>query len=265
MRRPLEPPIIQFWHESARPEFVDELLASVAEHNPGREHLVFDTAAAEALIASHYGEREVSAFRSCALPAMQADYFRYCAVHALGGVYLDADCRCLGSLGQLVDRPGAGVLFGRDSLVEGMVDLLGWPRPVGRFQTVVNGLFGFGEPGHPLLGLALELATANVEGRLGEGPTGVWLSVGPGVFTALYLLRELGSTDAFSAFASDSVLGPSVPTLCDLVDDERRIARAFEGVEIRPVGEAGELVAETWPPTSHREAHWAATAGQLYR
>lgn len=105
------PPIIQYWDSGSPPEEVAELIETFREHNPDTPHLVFSESEAERFIAEHFGPREVEAFRACALPAMQADYLRYCAVFALGGIYADADCECHRALQPLVDRSEGGHLF----------------------------------------------------------------------------------------------------------------------------------------------------------
>src|SRR5690348_1645791 len=89
-------PIIQYWHSEQVPEQIAELTATFRDLNPALPHLVFSEAKAEEFIAEHFEAREVAAFRSCAVPAMQADYFRYCAALALGGIYSDVSfyCRC---------------------------------------------------------------------------------------------------------------------------------------------------------------------------
>jgi mannosyltransferase OCH1-like enzyme len=258
--------IVQFWHEDP-PDYIAEPLASFRRLNPAARHLVFDAASAEELIAAHRGARGVAAFRACRLPVMQADYFRYCAVHALGGVYVDADFLCLDDAARLAAGSASGVLFGRPHpLAGGLADALGWPYPVGRFGTVVNGVFAFPEPGHPLLELAIELATVNIESRLGEGATGVWLAAGPGIFTALYLLRELGSVDALVAYATQSVLAPAAPLLRQVLGDGGAVSNAFDGVEVRPLGTIlDRLIVETTKPADRRPAHWAGIKTGIYR
>jgi hypothetical protein len=259
-------PIVQFWHESKPPAFVVALQPSFADHNPRAEHVVFSAGTAADLIETYFGAREVAAFGACAVPAMQADYFRYCAVGALGGIYVDADCRCRRSMADLVPPPATGVLYGRSGPgAQAVSARLGLPVSVGPFRTVANGMFAFAGPGHPLLEMAVELATASIESRLGEGPLGIWLATGPGIFTSLYLLHELGSFDAFERHVAGSAIASRVPLIREVVGDEGSLTRAFDGIEIKPVSVCFEYVDEIIKPPGYRERHWARTAQNIYR
>lgn len=257
-------PLIQYWHEKDPPDHVLDTLASFRQHNPGMEQLVFDRSSAEELIAASQGARAAAAFRACAAPAMQADYLRYCAVHALGGVYADANFHCLRSLKGLIDGSGKGVLFGRqDPVPKPLAAMYSWPRAEGPFRTVTNGLFGFRDRGHPLLELAIQAATANIENRVADGFVGLWVTTGPGVFTSIYLLHRLGSFDAFIEYAAGSVVEPSAALLCEVVGEYARIARVWDGVEILPLGQR-----EAWGTKTNERLgseHWVKTEGSIYR
>lgn len=104
--------LFQYWHSQQIPDYITPLLASFRRHNPSADYAVFDAASAGALIASCFSAREVQAFRACRVPSMQADYFRYCAVLAHGGVYVDADMECVGAIEPLFEyKFGDGALF----------------------------------------------------------------------------------------------------------------------------------------------------------
>jgi hypothetical protein len=255
--------LIQYWHEQVPPDHVVETLDSFKKQNPDMEQLVFDEPSAEAFIAAHYGSAESAAFRACAVPAMQADYFRYCAVHALGGVYADANFRCLDSLKWIVDRPERGVLFGRqDPLPNSLAIAYSWPYAVGSFRAVTNGVFGFGSQGHPLLELAIQISTANIENRVADGAAGVWVTAGPGVFTSLYLLRELGSIDAFLEYSVGSVIESMAPSLCEVVGDHDRVASAWDGVCICPMKELKSRCEKS--DDRLKSSHWLRIRGNIY-
>lgn len=268
MAEPAGPPLVQYWHAAAdQPDYIAECLGSFKALHPDMQHVVFDEPAAEQFIAEHLSAREVEAFRACAVPAMQADYFRYCAVYALGGVYVDADVHCIRSVKSLLPAAGEGFLVGRVKsgrrpAVEGRPIS---PYRVGAYRVIENGMFAFAEPGHPLLELAIQVATANVENRIADGSMGVWLTTGPAVFTSIYLLNELGSSDAFVEYAAESVLRQSAALFCETVGSYDRVARICEGVRIRPTTDivrrfvvfpqAGER-----PPT-----HWSFVEGSIFR
>jgi hypothetical protein len=260
-----KPAIVQYWHSEEIPGYIAELLASFGAANPEMRHLVFSMRKAERTIGEHFGGREVEAFRACAVPAMQADYFRYCAVHALGGVYADADFRCLTSLRNLLDGPQSGTLFGRPELPPRWRNpQFEWRERAGPYRVVMNSFFAFPSPGHPLLELAVEIATAGVEGRVAED---VALVTGPAIFTSLYLLRETGSFEEFVRYAEGGALEPSSRLLCETIGDYERVGRAFAGVSMPAETEARAWVGSPDAPLPYKdtEAHWMNTSTSIYR
>jgi Glycosyltransferase sugar-binding region containing DXD motif len=244
------PPIVQYWHSAEVPPDVAELMGTFAAHNPELPYRSFSEPEAERLIARHYGARELAAFRACAVPAMQADYFRYCAVRALGGVYVDADFRCRRSLTDLVHSTKGGMLFRRE--------------PQG---NLINGFFAFRAPGHPLLRLALDVATSNIERR---APVKVNTATGPWIFSSLAVLHELGSAVRARRAARQSELGRYAESLLAAVGDYERVTRAFEDVTIVPFRRAWRWIdADDELPSYKRDdsywARWPRTGKSIYR
>jgi hypothetical protein len=260
----LAPAVIQYWDREAIPDYVAELMAGFERLNPDLRHLVFDELSAEELIGERFGARQAAAFRACAVPAMQADYFRYCALHALGGVYADSDFRCVAPLQPLLEGPASGALFGRPELpARWRTPAFEWRERVGPYRVVMNSFFAFPSPGHPLLELAVEIATANVENRVAED---VALVTGPAIFTSLYLLRELGSFEAFVEYCEGGVLAPCAHLLCETVGEHERVVRAFDGVELKSeiesrawVGDSGDRL-----PYKDTEDHWLNVTSSIY-
>lgn len=249
-------PLVQYWHARQPPEDVARLVDSVARGNPEMRHLLFNRDSAEAFLAERFSDREAAAFRACAVPAMQADYFRYCAVLALGGAYVDADFGSVAPLRPLLPRGEAAVLFGRPQVPRGWPpDVFGAQPRLGPYRIVANSLFFVGAPGHPLLDLAREVATANVEGRIAED---VAVVTGPGVLTALYLAHHLGSLDAYREYAADGVLAPAAELFCEVVGSPGRVAAAFEGVRILPFEETRAVVREAGDELAYKatDVHW---------
>ena len=77
------------WSERA-----DKLNRSLALSHPGWPVHFYDDAAAEALLRQHYPETSYdSIFRRYRVNAHRADFFRYAALHAKGGYYVDVDNR----------------------------------------------------------------------------------------------------------------------------------------------------------------------------
>jgi mannosyltransferase OCH1-like enzyme len=240
-------PIIQYWHSPEIPGEVAELTATFRDRNPELRYLLFDEAAAETLIAEHLTAREVAAFRSCAVPAMQADYFRYCAILVLGGVYADVGFQCLRPLQTLIETADEGMLFTR--------------KP-----QIINGFFLFKGPGHPFLRLVLDVATANIEKRVAETVNKV---TGPWIFTGLEFIHRAGSLEAVRRMIigedGERLANPAL----DVIEDYTRVDTAFEGVRIAPMELAGKWIARPLAQLQYKqsETRWVGwhRRGNIFR
>ena len=240
------PHITQYWHSEDVPDYIAGLLETFHDLNPTMRHTVFSESSAAAFIEEHLEPRHLHAFQACAVPAMQADYFRYCAVFALGGVYCDADARCIADLGSLVPTAGEGRLFHR-----------------GDGPGVINALFAFGAPGHPFLELVLEIVTTNIERRICDR---VYFTTGPPIFTSLFWLHRLNSVDAFLEHADKGNYFRYGRAYVDAIDDYSQVERAFEGIVVSPAAE------NVWTgvPTVHlaykeTDDHFPRAAGKIFR
>lgn len=266
---PIQPlHVIQYWHADQPPEPIVELRATFRRHNPGLQQTLFNESSAHHFIAERFSPREAAAFRACASPTSQADYLRYCAGYALGGLCIDADVRCDGNLSGPLGSRRRGVVFGQTQpLADWIERIFAWPHGVGPYRTLVNGAFAFVQPGAPLLGLAVEVATANIENRVADGPNGVWVTTGPGVFTSLYLLNCLGSIDAFMRYVDGTVLEPSASLFCEVVENPVRIDQALAGVDIAPVEMVGHWSLEHIgvPRSAEGVSHWSNPGVSIFR
>lgn len=260
------PRITQYWNTEDVPSYLAPLFDSFSAQNPDFAHEVFSESAAEHLIRQSLSARELAAFKSCAIPAMQADYFRYCAVLALGGIYSDADYRCASSLEPLLEQDAAGELFCRPETYV----LDGQP-----LHRVLNGFFGFEQPGHPLLRLALDIATANLEERVCERVWGagekvresIWMTVGPGIFTILHYLNVLGSFDRLLRVAADTAAAPFMDLYCEVIGNPVRVASAFQDVRVSPFSDLWLWVAHPEAPLPYKDtsAHWKNATTAIFR
>lgn len=243
--------IVQYWHDEDIPPDIRELLATFPEHNPDFRHLVFSEATAERFLEDHCGRAELEAFRASAVPAMQADYFRYCAAYVLGGVCVDADCRCVASLRELVASGG--------EIFEG-------PKP----NHAHNGFFGFGSAGHPLLRLAIDVATTNVEFRIADK---VWVVAGPWVFGKLLRMWRQGAT----AHIEKARSGPEfvgkphrlryLDALQEKIGGDARVEAAFEGVRVSSLERAWTFIAHAGAGLAYKQSktHFPNFEGSIYR
>lgn len=232
---PDKPPIIQYWHDKSVPSEIKEQIATFRDNNPNLCHFLFNEAEATRLITERFTGREVAAFRACAVPAMQADYFRYCAVLALGGFYADADLRCLKSLHGLIRTGDQGYLFN------------------GEYGQVLNSFFVFAAPSHPLLRLVLDVATANIERRTAEK---IWWVTGPWIFSCLSALHSQGFNATRRRAASTEMERPLEQVL--EIIDEPRLTSAFEGVRVVPYETMKEWLGGASSPLPHKKSdiHW---------
>jgi Glycosyltransferase sugar-binding region containing DXD motif len=209
------PNLIQYWHSEQVPGEVRELIDGFAAMNPDMRHLLFDRSGAERFIGERFGAREVKAFRACAVPAMQADYLRYCALSSLGGVWADADLSCLEPLDGLLAEQQRGMLIeARGTGLPGGTDLLVFPAA-----------------DHPLPRLLLDLSTANIERRVSQR---VGLVTGPWNLVALAEIRRRGSIEALRGDLPSPEFEPLLDSIVATAGGPERIEQAFAGVRLAP-------------------------------
>ena len=166
--------LIQFW-DGSPPREVDNLMDGWRIANPDFDYLRFDEPAAEQFIGDKFGPIHLRAFRTCALPAMKSDYFRYCALHALGGLYVDAGTQCVQPANLLTTGAGRGLLLSVN-------------------RRVRNGFMFFRRPNDLLMEYAIAAATKNIAERASNN---VWEVTGPGILTRLYYENSPTRDEAF--------------------------------------------------------------------
>jgi Glycosyltransferase sugar-binding region containing DXD motif len=247
-------PLIQYWNDESVPDDVEALFARMREHNPDLQQMVFSRKTATAFIEEHLGAREVAAFEACAVPAMQADYFRYCAVHILGGFYCDADCYCAGSISPLLEANGF--------LIESMA------MP----ETLNNNLFAFSEPGHLFPKLAMDISTAAIENRVSEKVSAV---TGPFVFNLLWRAFKYGSLEGWLRKAQGSAglagererVERQVEAIRAAVGDDVRLASAFERVRVVAWADILDVITPGSNDLSYKKTsdHFIRWEGSIYR
>lgn len=166
---PTRIPLVQFWDTGLPPDEVVSLMTSWAL-DTSFAYEAFDATSAEALISTNLDAATLTAFRQCAVPAMQADLFRYCALLIRGGLYIDADAKNAGTLPDMLSRLASP----RGALMT-------------RHDRIANDFIFIQNPGDPLLARTVEIAVDNIGRRISNN---VWAVTGPGIFTALYADAE---------------------------------------------------------------------------
>jgi mannosyltransferase OCH1-like enzyme len=240
--------LIQYWHSPRPPEDVGRLIDSFRTASPGLRHRLYDRRSAGRFIAARCGEREARAFAACAVPAMQADYFRYCALSVAAGVYADADMACHGDLAPLLATAAPVQLFFRPNGV------------------VPNGFLIAGVAAHPFFRLTLRIATLAVERRISES---VWVATGPAITTFLYeLSTERSLARLLAAYAAeDDPGGRRQRALCEeVIGEVPDLDQVFSGVEFTPFAALAPYVASRRGlGYQSGPLHWVSWTGSIYR
>jgi tetratricopeptide (TPR) repeat protein len=164
--------IVQFWAGDL-PDDVAALMDSWRQLHPGWEYCRFDLAGAGEWLSAHAAAEVLSAYVRARLAAQKADVFRLAYLQAAGGVWADADDRCIAPL---------------DGLVAPGVRLLGWQEHLGS----LGNNFLAAAAGHPALARALALAAAAVNRGDADMP---WLATGPGALSRA-LAQEIAADAA---------------------------------------------------------------------
>jgi len=152
--------ITQYWHEPETPADVAALMASWNELNPGYTTERFDDAKARAYLQTHFPRPVLDAYLRGREPAQRADIFRLARMFRDGGVYADADDRCLTPLDAWLPE-GASLVLYQDE-----------------FGTIANNFIA-AAPGHPLIKATLEMGVTAI--NRGDSDF-LWLSTGPGLW-----------------------------------------------------------------------------------
>jgi hypothetical protein len=185
--------LAQFWDTPAPPADVTALMATWREKNPAIETARFDDAAARTFLRAHLPRPVLTAYLRVREPAQKADIFRLAYLTAQGGIYADADDRCLRPLEDLLEGGPELVLYQED-------------------HGTLGNNFIAARAGHPVLAHALSLAVHAIN----RGDTdNVWLATGPGLLTRAFawFLAQRGT---------DGVLPPGVFVL-----DRRELFRVI--------------------------------------
>ena len=238
----------QYWDAPQPPDEVTAWIEGFKARNPELKHRLYDRDAASWFIRKHFGERERRAFEACAVPSMQSDYFRYCAIETFGGVYADADYEPGAPLATLFDRaPSAMVLTWRGH----------W----------VNGLMMFRRPGDPFVQACRRLATENIESRRFDV---VYIATGPGILNAIRLLMDPAAQAEIDA-GLDNEKGRTwrFPELAEVarrtVPVTPELRAAFASVTVMHHFAADRWLGNPRPSYKATSRHWLHWQGSIYQ
>lgn len=167
--------------------------------NPQWDHRLYDDCARQGLIARTYGDEVLAVYRliNPAYGPARADLFRYLAIYACGGVYIDIKSYFSRPIDNGVAETDAFILSQWDNLPGGSHPGSGLHRelnavPGGEFQQ----WHVIACPGHPFLRAVIAKALSNIQRyrpwRGGVGRIGVLRLTGPIAYTeAIFPLLEL--------------------------------------------------------------------------
>ncbi len=239
--------LYQYWDTGAPPDAIAEGVDSFRDRNRGMKHRLYDRDAAAWFIGKRLGQRERQAFEACAVPAMQADYFRLCALWATGGVYADCDQTCGEPIQSLLARFQSPLVPTRKGLV-------------------TQHFMIFPRPGDSFLRTFLDLTILNIEAR--DIPN-VHTATGPGAMRALWTQLDPATAAANRAemtspqkagWGYEQVLDRA-RSHCDLGPD---VVRAFGAIATIDRVEAFPWFAPIPADYKATAVHWMHWPGSIY-
>ena len=189
--------IAQFWHSDAPPADVLALTRTWVDRNPDCAYRLFSGHDAHVFLSTQYPAVVADAYRLARDPTRKADIFRRAYLLRCGGLYADADDRCVTPISGLL-KPGTSLFLYQEDI-----------------GSIGNNVMA-AVPGHPALSRALNLAVAGVTG--GDSDI-AWLATGPGLLTrVLAQITVEGGPSTFDASGiqvwSRRALLPFVATCC---------------------------------------------------
>ncbi|MDD2829596.1 MAG: glycosyltransferase [Sulfuricurvum sp.] len=175
--------IIRFWDTSTIPEDIIELMQTWEDYHSGWNIYTFDDSSAKSFIMEHFGASLTQVYRHAKSPANKSDIFRLAALYVLGGVYADADDRCLGNVSDIIRH----------------YDFVGYQE---HFGSSGNNFLAI-SPSHPIVKYALDSLIEDYENGSTES---VWLSSGPGLMSRSLSRYLAENFDSFKNGEIDIIL-----------------------------------------------------------
>jgi tetratricopeptide (TPR) repeat protein len=156
--------IVQYWSEAEPPMEIAELMNSWQIAHPDFDYFFFNDQNAQNFLREHNLTDVLRAYRRAVEPAQRADIFRLAFLAINGGIYADADDRCIATTSLFLPPEATFVAYQEDYGTLG-----------NNFLAVI--------PNHPVICLALRLATNAI--NRGDNDL-LWLSTGPGLLSRAF-------------------------------------------------------------------------------
>ena len=96
--------IFQTWSTKNISDKFKEITNTWMTNNPTYSYSLFDDADCEEFIKKNFDEKVYHAYLRIIPGAFKADLWRYCILYILGGVYVDTDTICYGSIDGILDE-----------------------------------------------------------------------------------------------------------------------------------------------------------------
>ena len=106
--------IVQYWNDAEPPPEIGDLMGSWKQANPDFDYVRLDEKTAQIFLEAHGMHDALSAYRRAREPAQQADLIRLAYLAVKGGVYADADDRCIAAVGAFVPPDATFVAYQED-------------------------------------------------------------------------------------------------------------------------------------------------------
>lgn len=169
---------------------LEQAVRKAAALNPQWEHVFYDAADRSAFIREHYGAEVWGAYNRInpQYGAAQADFFRYLATYARGGVYADVKTDFVRPFAETIRDDDQFIVSSWDNGPSGTHPNFGKHAELARFhRDEMQQWFIVSAAGHPFLKAAIAQVLANIETYnrflVGTGKVGVLRTTGPIAFT----------------------------------------------------------------------------------
>ena len=240
--------LFQYWDSPIPPAEVAGWIEGFRTNNPEFEHVLFDEVSAADFILRHYGQRELAVFKACAVPAMQADYIRLCAIDTFGGLYIDADNQSLKPLASLIERAPRSML-------------LTW------MGLINNAFLLFRKPHDPFIRACLALATENVEHRRFKVEN---TSTGPGVVNAVRAVIDPAAIPEMAAaynnwMCSEWGFHELIAYARAMIEPDDELVAAFKAATLMHTLDTSPWIGADQPAYKASDRHWVHWKGDIYR
>lgn len=238
--------LYQYWDTGSPPDEVMGWIEGVKAKNPALQHRFYDRGRAAWFIGKQLGARHQRAFEACAVPAMQADYFRVCALWAKGGLYVDADYKPMRRLDGLFDLTPAPFMFSHEN-------------------SLTSGVMCFPAARDAFLEAVLELTTDNIEARRFDH---VFVATGPPLYDAIralldrpWLTQRLAELDDFGRAMRFGALLDRARALIPLTD---RLRTDFARIRILDLDQVKPWLFGQRARYKQTELDWRRWQGSIY-